>query len=147
MNRAALPLWLTPIAFLLASSQTMAASSSIAQVDSFRIGSAGVVCTAQNRSADPLLKSMFDRAFSVVCQDAASSVGKIYKIASRKRPFVELLNWSALAPCKGLIARFARLRKPVCGLFASRLIRARLRSLLKAWPVMNQRCGWVSNLC
>jgi hypothetical protein len=86
MNRAALPLWLTPIAFLLASSQTMAASSSIAQVDSFRIGSAGVVCTAQNRSADPLLKSMFDRAFSVVCQDAASSVGKIYKIAGRAAP-------------------------------------------------------------
>jgi CHAT domain-containing protein len=66
------------IAMLFASSApVLAQTANVLRADSFRIGSSGVECSAQNRSADSELKNMFDRAFSVVCRDAASSVGKL----------------------------------------------------------------------
>ncbi len=70
------------IAMLLTSPtiQPVSAAGRIDQADSFRIGSSGVECSAQSRSADTALKSMFDRAYSVVCRDAASEVGKIYML-------------------------------------------------------------------
>ncbi len=46
--------------------------------NAFRIGSGGVTCNAQSSNRDPLLKSMFDRGYSIVCRDAASAVGKLY---------------------------------------------------------------------
>jgi CHAT domain-containing protein len=52
----------------------------IALRDSFRVGSAGVLCTAQYRPTDPALTSMFDRGYRVVCRDAASPVGSIYAL-------------------------------------------------------------------
>ncbi len=59
------------------SAPVFAQNANVLRADSFRIGSSGVDCSAQNRSADAALKNMFDRAFSVVCRDAASSVGKL----------------------------------------------------------------------
>ncbi len=50
--------------------------------DSFRIGNSGVLCTAQAQSVDPLLTSMFDRGYAIVCRDAATSVGKLYALRS-----------------------------------------------------------------
>ena len=55
----------------------------------FRIGNAGVTCTALRRSEDEQYRSMFDRAYDVVCRDAASPVGRIMywtdQIARRRR--------------------------------------------------------------
>ncbi|MFZ4688373.1 MAG: CHAT domain-containing protein [Polymorphobacter sp.] len=48
--------------------------------DSFRIGSGGVLCTAQARPSDPALKSMFDRGYQIVCRDAATPVGKLFAL-------------------------------------------------------------------
>ena len=48
--------------------------------DSFRIGSGGVLCTAQNRVADPVLASMFDRGYRITCRDAAAPVGKLFAL-------------------------------------------------------------------
>lgn len=44
---------------------------------SFRIGSAGVICSAEYSVTDKRLQSMFDRAYQIVCRDAASPVGSM----------------------------------------------------------------------
>jgi len=54
-----------------------AAGASLKLADSFRVGSGGVLCTAQNRVADPVLTGMFDRAYRIVCRDAAAPVGRL----------------------------------------------------------------------
>ncbi|MEL7517322.1 MAG: CHAT domain-containing protein [Pseudomonadota bacterium] len=41
----------------------------------FRVGDAGVRCTAQNTPSEKRLKGMFDRAYRLTCRDAASAVG------------------------------------------------------------------------
>ena len=48
--------------------------------ESFLIGSSGVRCTAQLRPLDPKLKGMFDRAYAIVCRDAAAPVGYLYAL-------------------------------------------------------------------
>ncbi len=67
---------------LLAGTALPAQAASLKLADSFRIGSGGVLCTAQTRSADPVLKSMFDRGYQIVCRDAATSVGNLYALRS-----------------------------------------------------------------
>ncbi|MET0271212.1 MAG: CHAT domain-containing protein [Sphingomonas sp.] len=71
-----------PAVATLAVSQAIAAAApqGIATRDSFRIGSAGVLCTAQNRSTDPNLSGMFDRSYAIVCRDAAAPVGRLYAL-------------------------------------------------------------------
>ena len=39
-----------------------------------------MLCTAQNRVADPVLASMFDRGYRITCRDAAAPVGKLYAL-------------------------------------------------------------------
>jgi len=49
--------------------------------DSFRLGSgAGILCAAQVSSSDGAVSDMFDRAYSVVCRDAAVPVGRLYAL-------------------------------------------------------------------
>lgn len=49
--------------------------------DSFRIGSeGGALCQAQSASGDPTARTMFDRAWTLVCRDAARPVGQIYAL-------------------------------------------------------------------
>lgn len=48
---------------------------SLAFRTNFRVGNAGVRCTAQNAPAEPRLKGMFDRAYRLTCRDAASAIG------------------------------------------------------------------------
>lgn len=48
--------------------------------DSFRIGDAGALCTAQYTPMDSAAKSMFDRAYAIVCRDAATRVGNLYAL-------------------------------------------------------------------
>ena len=48
--------------------------------NSFRIGDAGVLCTAQNAPADPRLEGIFDRGYRLTCRDAASDVGTLIAV-------------------------------------------------------------------
>lgn len=45
--------------------------------NSFRIGNAGVICTAQNAPTDKRLTGVFDRGYRLGCRDAASAVGTL----------------------------------------------------------------------
>ncbi|UZW57587.1 CHAT domain-containing protein [Sphingobium sp. JS3065] len=49
--------------------------------DSFRIGSeGGALCQAQSATGDAAARTMFDRAWTLVCRDAARPVGQIYAL-------------------------------------------------------------------
>lgn len=63
-----------------------ARADSLALADSFRIGNAGVLCTAQSQVADPALKGLFDRGYRIVCRDAAAPVGSLYALRSAPPP-------------------------------------------------------------
>lgn len=54
----------------------------VSAADSFRIGSQGVLCTAQLRTEDGHYRTIFDRAYDVVCRDAASPVATLYAFRS-----------------------------------------------------------------
>ena len=61
-----------------------AAQMPLSAQDSFRIGSGGsVLCSATSRTTDPAFADMFDRAYSVVCRDAAVPVGRLYVLRLR----------------------------------------------------------------
>lgn len=49
-------------------------------LDSFRIGDAGVLCTAQVAPADQRLTGLFDRAYRLACRDAAGTVGSVIAV-------------------------------------------------------------------
>jgi CHAT domain-containing protein len=74
-------------------SPSQAAPNSLSQRDSFRIGTSGVTCSAQNQSVNAALTNMFDRAYDIVCQDAATSIGTLYKIktGAAVQPFAQAL--------------------------------------------------------
>ncbi|WP_338465709.1 CHAT domain-containing protein [Novosphingobium sp. ZN18A2] len=48
--------------------------------NSFRIGNAGVLCTAQNAPLDKRLVTMFDRGYRISCRDAAGVVGTMIAV-------------------------------------------------------------------
>ena len=48
--------------------------------NSFRIGDAGVLCTAQNAPGDPRLQGIFDRGYRLTCRDAASAIGTLIAV-------------------------------------------------------------------
>ena len=48
--------------------------------NSFRLGDAGVLCTAQNAPADPRLEGIFDRGYRLTCRDAASDIGTLVAV-------------------------------------------------------------------
>lgn len=58
------------------------AADSLSLTDSFRIGTAGVLCTAQSQAADPALRGLFDRGYRIICRDAAAPVGALYALRS-----------------------------------------------------------------
>ena len=58
------------------------AADSLSLIDSFRIGNAGVLCSAQSQAADPALKGLFDRGYRIICRDAAAPVGSLYVLRS-----------------------------------------------------------------
>jgi CHAT domain-containing protein/tetratricopeptide (TPR) repeat protein len=57
-----------------------AAAAGLKLADSFRVGSGGVLCTAQSRIVDPVLAKMFDRGYRITCRDAAAPVGKLFAL-------------------------------------------------------------------
>ena len=49
-------------------------------MNGFRLGDAGVLCTAQVQPADRRLTGVFDRAYVLTCRDAASAVGSLIAV-------------------------------------------------------------------
>jgi CHAT domain-containing protein len=60
----------------------------------FRLGDAGVLCTAQVRSTDQRLTGLFDRAYQLTCRDAAGPIGSMLAV---RRP-VELATEPTALP-------------------------------------------------
>ena len=52
----------------------------IANRNSFRLGDAGVMCTAQSRPQDARLTGIFDRAYPLTCRDAAAPIGSLIAV-------------------------------------------------------------------
>lgn len=53
---------------------------------SFRLGDAGVLCTAQIRPTDQRLTGMFDRAYLLTCRDAAAPIGSVLAVRHELDP-------------------------------------------------------------
>ena len=66
----------------LVTSMPAAGKTSLSVRNSFRVGSEGVICSAQFRALDPRLKGIFDRAYGLTCRDAASPVGTLIAVRS-----------------------------------------------------------------
>ena len=66
-----------------------AAALPIANRTSFRLGDAGVMCTAQSKATDVRLTGMFDRAYVLTCRDAASAVGSLLAVRRSVNPATE----------------------------------------------------------
>jgi CHAT domain-containing protein len=132
MNRTASLALLATFATGIAS--PAAAAQSLKLADSFRVGTAGVLCTAQSRVADPALVTLFDRGYRIVCRDAATPVGKLFALrigasasagADRLEPL--LANRADGAMCDAPVAA------DIAELPAARLARCRVGGL--AWSV------------
>ena len=61
----------------------------IANRTSFRLGDAGVMCTAQSRATDTRLTGIFDRAYVLTCRDASSAVGSLLAVRRVVDPALE----------------------------------------------------------
>ncbi len=84
MSQWTRPIVAAALAAMASAPSAPAGAQSISLRDSFRIGSGGgVLCSAQTSSSDKALKDMFDRAYSVVCRDAAAPVGRLYALKMR----------------------------------------------------------------
>nr|WP_089217974.1 CHAT domain-containing protein [Sphingomonas laterariae] len=61
--------------------------------DSFRLGGEqGVLCQVQSTAIDPAIAGMFDRAYAIVCRDAATPIGRIYALRTNEGTPVERLQ-------------------------------------------------------
>jgi CHAT domain-containing protein len=60
---------------------TGSGSADILMRDSFAIGSNdGALCQVQSELRDPAITGMFDRAWTIICRDAAQAVGRVYAL-------------------------------------------------------------------
>ena len=65
---------------LLAAGAAAGKAPPLSIANGFRLGDAGVLCTAQVRPADRRLTGVFDRAYILTCRDAASAVGSLIAV-------------------------------------------------------------------
>ena len=73
--------------------------------DSFRLGTGGgVLCRAQTRSSDAAISSYFDRAWSIVCRDAAKPIGMIRALRGSDVELRLATLRSTTATCKSTTA-------------------------------------------
>ncbi len=75
--------WAMAVGALLSACALPAAPVAIrpSLADSFRLGNGGAsLCQVQSSSNDPAFRTMFDRAWSIACRDAAAPVGRIYAL-------------------------------------------------------------------
>ena len=91
--------WAAPAvaaALLLQPASVHAQADSLSMKSSFRIGSAGVICSAEYSATDKRLRSMFDRAYQIVCRDAASAVGSMLVLRNEANmPLADFLRSQA----------------------------------------------------
>jgi CHAT domain-containing protein len=78
-----------------------AADTPLSVRSSFRLGNAGVLCTAQVKPTDPRLTGMFDRAYQLTCRDAAAPVGSVIAV----RRAVDLAREPSALPTGALSCR------------------------------------------
>jgi CHAT domain-containing protein len=64
----------------VAAMPAIAAEPPLSVKSSFRLGDAGVLCSAQVRPSDPRLSGMFDRAYQLTCRDAAAPIGSLLAV-------------------------------------------------------------------
>ncbi len=70
-----------PILLLASSCMAPAAAETPLSVKpSFRLGDAGVLCTAQVRPTDARLTGIFDRSYLLTCRDAAGPIGSVLAV-------------------------------------------------------------------
>jgi len=70
---------------LLPASALAAVAERPSLLDSFRLGDQqGVLCRVQSTAIDPAIEGMFDRAYTIVCRDAATPVGRIYALRTNE---------------------------------------------------------------
>jgi len=79
-RQSPLPAVLALAAGLVLGSQPAFAEEPLSVRNSFRIGSAGVACSALNTPADSRLENMFDRAYRLTCRDAAGAIGSLIAV-------------------------------------------------------------------
>lgn len=68
------------LALCIPASAAAQSAAGVSVRSSFRIGTSGVACSAQNSPLDPRLKGMFDRAYRLSCRDAAGSIGSLIAV-------------------------------------------------------------------
>ncbi|MCL6741691.1 CHAT domain-containing protein [Sphingomonas sp. RB56-2] len=78
-----------------------AADAPLSIRSSFRIGDAGVLCTAQIKPTDPRLTSIFDRGYQLTCRDAAAPIGSVVAV----RRAVDLAREPSALPMGPLTCR------------------------------------------
>jgi CHAT domain-containing protein len=79
------------LSLLMAAPALFAKDTPLSVKNSFRIGSKGVLCTAQNTPTLPALSGIFDRGYRIVCRDAASSVGSLLAVRNDKESPTEIV--------------------------------------------------------
>jgi len=76
MNRFRTPLPCLVLCLVLAPVQP-AGAQPISVRNSFRVGTSGVLCSAQAAPGDQRLSGLFDRAYRLTCRDAAGAIGSV----------------------------------------------------------------------
>ena len=75
--------WLAPLAMLapLAATPAAAQQTRPSIADTFSLGRGGdTLCKVQWRAGDQAASGIFDRAYSILCRDAAAPVGRLYAL-------------------------------------------------------------------
>ena len=78
-----------------------AAALPLSTRSSFRLGDAGVLCTAQIKPTDPRLVGIFDRGYQLTCRDAAAPIGSVLAV----RRTVDLAREPSALPMGPLACR------------------------------------------
>ena len=88
-------------AAMLPAPAAAAANGPLSVRSAFRLGDAGVLCTAQVKPTDARLSGLFDRAYQLTCRDAAGPIGSLLAV---RRP-VDLANEKSVLPSGALACR------------------------------------------
>ena len=80
---------------------TPAAAAPLSTLNAFRLGDAGVLCTAQVKPTDRRLSGLFDRGYQLTCRDAAGVVGSLLAV----RRSVDLAGEPSVLPSGPLTCR------------------------------------------
>lgn len=68
--------------------------------DNFPIGASdGALCQVQSELSNPALSSMFDRAWTIVCRDAAQPVGQIFMLRNPADAAIRIARRQGAAEC------------------------------------------------